>query len=67
MQMLIIHACLSLFNLIKLYDNNDDYDMDSDHEERSTIGAASIGMPTDIEAANIFRDEIVEAVWEQYK
>jgi hypothetical protein len=41
--------------------------MDSDHEEISTEGTASIRRPTDNEAAKRFRDEIAEAMWEQYK
>jgi hypothetical protein len=65
MQMLIMYSCFSLFNLIKSYDKDDEYDMDSDHEDRSTLGTASIRRPTDNEAAKIFRDDIVELVWKQ--
>jgi hypothetical protein len=66
MQMLIMYSCFSFFNLMKLYDKDDEYDMDSDHEERSKVGAASIRRPTDNEAAKRFRDEIAEAMWEQH-
>jgi hypothetical protein len=60
--MLIICSCFSFFNLIKLYDNDDECDMGSDHEGRSTVGAASTRRPTDNEAAKSFIDAIVEAV-----
>jgi hypothetical protein len=64
--MLIIGSCLSFFNLIKLYDKDDECDMDPDHEGRSTADAASTRRPTDNEAAKSFRDAIVEAVVTAY-
>jgi hypothetical protein len=66
MKMLIICSCFSFFNLIKLYEKDDECDMDSDQEERSTVGAASIQRSTDNEAAKSFRDEIVEAMCNTY-
>jgi hypothetical protein len=65
-QMLIIYSCFCLFNSIEPYDKDDEYDMDADHLERSTIGSASIWRPADNEAAKRFRDEIAEAMCEQY-
>jgi hypothetical protein len=56
-------SCFSFFNLIKLYDTDDEYDMDSDNEGRSTVGAASTRRPTDNEAAKSFRDAILEMVY----
>jgi hypothetical protein len=60
MQILIIYLCFSLFNLIKLYGTDAEYDMDPDHKERGAEGAASIRRPADSEAAKRFMDEIAE-------
>jgi hypothetical protein len=52
--------------LIKLYGKDDEYDLDLDHDGRSTVGTTSARRPTDNEAAESFRDVIVEVVYTAY-